>query len=251
MGGAERNARKKKQEQLAAAKAVTSARGGSDRNKVLIGIAAVVVLALVVVGGVIWSKSGSDEALSPPSGITSISVPIKRDNAVVVVGKDDAKATIDVYEDFICPACGSFEAAYKEQIKKEIEGGSLRVRYHPLPFLVKFSDPPGYSANAANAALCATDEGKFWEYHETLFAKQPKENSAGYTKDELVKLGTDLGITGETFKTCVQSGTYDSAAQSEMDAVRGKDFFQGTPAVVSGTQTLTWNDPDWLTNLVK
>ncbi|WP_433269019.1 DsbA family protein [Actinosynnema sp. CS-041913] len=252
VGGAERNARKKKQEQRAV-KAVASARGAkNDRSKVVIGVVVVVVLALAVIGGVIWTKSDSaNGALSPPPDVTGVSAPIKREGAVVVVGKDTAKATIDLYEDFLCPACKQFKKIYGAQIKQEIEKGTLRVRYHALPFLVRLSDPPGYSKDSANAALCAADQGKFWEYHETLFAKQPDEGGPGHTKQELVKLGTDLGITGDAFKTCVDNDTYDKDTQAELDKVRGMSFFEGTPSVAVGDQKIDVREEDWLTNLVK
>ncbi|MBB5957406.1 protein-disulfide isomerase [Saccharothrix tamanrassetensis] len=251
VGGAERNARKKKQEQQAA-RAVAAARGAKgDRTKVVIGVVVVAVLALVVVGGVIWSKSGSGGSLTPPKDVASVAAPVKREGGVVVVGKDTAKATIDLYEDFLCPACGQFKKIYGDQIKQEIEKGTLRVRYHALPFLVRMSDPAGYSKDSANAALCAADQGKFWEYHETLFAEQPDEGGPGYTKQELVKLGTDLGITGDTFKACVEGDTYDKDTQAELDQVRGKPYFGGTPSVASGEQKVDVRDENWLTNLVK
>lgn len=252
MGGAERNARKKKQQQLAT-KAVGAARGASnDRTKVVIGVVVVVVLALAVIGGVIWSSKKSDtESLANPPAVGGISAPIVREGGAVVVGKDDAKVTIDLYEDFLCPACGNFKKVYGGQIKQEIEAGKLRVRYHAMPFLVRLSDPEGYSRDAANAALCAADEGKFWEYHETLFARQPEEGGPGHTKEELVKLGTDLGITGDAFKQCVDSGAHDAAAQAELDAVKATGKFKGTPTVMKDGEIVEWDDRDWLTNLLK
>lgn len=252
MGGAERNARKKKQAQRAAKEVAAARSGGGDRNKVVIGIAVVVVLALVVIGGVIWTaRSGDDEAPTPPQGITGISAPITREGAVVTVGEQDAKVTIDVYEDFLCPACGNFKKAYGGQMKSEIEAGNLRVRYHLLPYLVRYSDPEGYSRDSANAALCAADQGKFWEYHETLFAEQPEEGGPGHTKEELVKLGTDLGITGDAFRQCVDGGAHEAEAQAEVDAFRANSQFKGTPTVTKDGQVLDVGDEDWLTNLLR
>ncbi|MCE6993252.1 DsbA family protein [Saccharothrix sp. S26] len=252
MGGAERNARKKKQQQRAS-QAVVAARGASsDRNKVIIGIVVVVVLAAVVIGGVIWSsKSGSDDSLANPPAVSGISAPIVREGGAVVVGEASAKVTIDLYEDFLCPACGNFKKVYGDQIKQEIESGNLRVRYHALPFLIRLSDPEGYSRDAANAALCAADQGKFWEYHETLFARQPEEGGPGHTKEELVKLGTDLGITGDAFKQCVDSGAHEQDAQAELDTVKATGKFKGTPTVMKDGEIVSWDDRDWLTNLLK
>ncbi|MFI9812267.1 DsbA family protein [Saccharothrix variisporea] len=251
MGGAERNARKKKQEQQAA-RAVAAARGSSgDRNKVVIGVVVVVVLALVVIGGVIWtSKSSSSSDLKPPTEVAGVNAPIVREGGVVVVGKDSAKATIDLYEDFLCPACGQFKKIYGAQIKQEIEKGTLRVRYHAMPFLVKLSKPEGYSRDAANAALCAADQGKFWQLHEALFAAQPEEGGPGYTKDKLVQIGTDLGLATDKFKPCVDAGTYEKDAQAELDAVRQQPFFKGTPSVAHNGQGVDVGDEDWIKKLV-
>ncbi|WP_367131893.1 DsbA family protein [Saccharothrix sp. HUAS TT1] len=251
MGGAERNARKKKQQQQAS-RAVVAARGSSgDRNKVIVGVVVVVVLAAAVIGGVVWSNSGDEDSLANLPPVTGISAPISRDAGVVAVGEDDAKVTIDLYEDFLCPACGSFKKVYGDQIKQEIEAGNLKVRYHALPFLIKYSSPEGYSRDSANAALCAADQGKFWEYHEALFARQPEEGGPGHTKEELVKLGTDLGITGEAFKQCVDSGAHEADAQAQLDAVKGTGNFAGTPTVMKDGQVVEWDDQDWLTNLLK
>ncbi|GAA1311732.1 DsbA family protein [Saccharothrix xinjiangensis] len=252
MGGAERNARKKKQAQQAA-KVVTAARsGGGDRNKVVIGVVVVVVLALVVIGGVIWTaRSEDDQALTPPADLTGISAPVERDGAVVVVGDEGAKATIDLYEDFLCPACRNFKEVYGAQIKSAIEAGDLRVRYHALPFLIRYSDPEGYSRDSSNAALCAADQGEFWEYHETLFARQPDEGGPGHTKEELVKLGTDLGITGDAFKQCVDGGAHEAEAQSGLDELRAGGQFKGTPTVMKDGQVVDFGNENWLTDLLR
>jgi protein-disulfide isomerase len=251
VGGAERNARKKKQAQQAARVVAAARTDNGDRNKVVIGIAVVVVLALVVIGGVIWTAQDEDEPLTAPAGITGVSAPVAREGAVVVVGEEDAKATIDLYEDFLCPACRSFKEIYGGQIKSEIEAGNLRVRYHVLPFLIRYSDPEGYSRDAANAGLCAADQGKFWEFHEALFAQQPEEGGPGHTKEELVKLGTDLGITGDEFKRCVDTGAHEAEAQAGLDELRAGGKFEGTPTVMKDGQVIDFQDENWLTNLLR
>ncbi|QFZ16930.1 DsbA family protein [Saccharothrix syringae] len=250
MGGAERNARKKKQ----AARAVAAARGTSnDRNKVVIGLVVVAALALVVIGGVLWTardKDTSGDALTPLDGVTGVSAPITREGAVVVVGEEGAKATVDLYEDFLCPACGAFKKAYGAQMKDEIEAGNLRVRYHVLPFLVRYSKPEGYSRDAANAGLCAADAGKFWEFHETLYAKQPEEGGPGYTKQQLADLGTALGA-GDAFKQCVDSGAHEAEAQAGLDEIKANEQFKGTPTVMKDGQVLDFQNENWLSDLVR
>jgi protein-disulfide isomerase len=250
VGGAERNARKKKQQSQAQA-AVAAARGTNrDRNKIIIGVVVVLVLAVAVIGGVVWSKSSSSQPTAA-AATTAVQAPAKREDGTVLVGKDSAKTTVDVYEDFLCPVCGKFEKIYGDQIKKEVEGGTIKVRYHVLPMLVRASNPEGYSRDSANAALCAADAGKFNAYHASLFNSQPKEGGAGYTKQQLIKLGNDVGITGDTFTQCVNNGTYEQAAQAELDKANQTSFFKGTPTVTVGDKVVDVSNSNWLSDIVR
>ena len=75
---------------------------------------------------------------------------------------------------------------------------------------------------AAEAAQCANEQGKFWEYHDKVFA-----NQQALTDDDLKKYATDLGLNVETFNTCYSSGKY----RADVD----KDFSEGQKIGVTGT----------------
>ena len=261
MGGAERSARKKKQ----AARAVTQARGagGSDRTKVIAGIAVVAVLAIAVIGYVVFqqmkpSTTGTQAIPLAPADHT-ISAPAVRDGSTVLVGKDTATVTVDVYEDFLCPICGTFEKTYGSSIKQAVEDGKVKIRYNILPMLNRLSKPEGYSTESANAALCVADDGKFNAFHAALFNSQPEEGDAGYTKDQLIKLGKEVGVTSASFESCVQNQTYKSQLDELMtktsndpvlkDAETGR--FRGTPSVASGGKLVDLDNKNWLSDLTK
>lgn len=259
MGGAERSARKKKQ----AARAVTQARkSGGDRGKVIAGVAVVALLAVAVIGFVIFQSRDSggtttDGAIPAASADKIITAPSARDGNVVVVGKDTATVTIDVYEDFLCPACGQFEQIYGKDLKTAVEDGKLKIRYNILPMLDRLSKPTGYSSLSANAGLCAADNGKFNEFHAALYSKQPEEGGPGYTKDQLVKLGKDLGITAPAFETCVQNDTYKAQLTDLMSKTSANDALKndggfGTPTVAhDGKRVDMAANDNWLADLLK
>lgn len=272
MGGAERNARKKRQTQMAGGgKAVAAARrADNDRRKLIIGGAVVVVLLIAVIGGVlIYNNQKNDtegkaiQALPPSSSqqAATSDIPVTRDGGVVVVGKSTAKVTLDVYEDFLCPACGAFEKAYSGAIEQHVADGSVQVRYHMLPMLNDRSDPPGYSMDSANAGLCAADAGQFPAFHKSLYNDQPEEGSRGWDDQQLAKLGEDLGITSKDFATCVTSGKYDSVVQSNFDTVKATAYLQqefpdgskgfGTPTIAVGEKVIDTTNSDWLDKLVE
>ena len=178
---------------------------------------------------------------------------------VIVTAAGFATVTVDVYEDFLCPICGTFEKTYGTDIKKAVEDGKVKVRYHILPMLNRLSSPEGYSTDSANAALCVADDGKFNAFHAALFAKQPEEGEAGYTKDQLIKLGKDVGVTSASFESCVQNTTYKTQLDELMsktsndpvlkDAETGR--FRGTPSVASGGKMVDLDNKNWLADLTK
>jgi protein-disulfide isomerase len=266
VGGAERTARKRRQQQLAArsdgGKAVAAARRSGDGKRIAVIVGVVVAVIAVVVGGLLWSNASKNatEGQLIPTESAQADITERRDGAVVLLGDENAPATIDVYADFLCPVCGMFEQEYGEQIKQKVASGQLLVRQHMLPMLVKKSDPPGYSMDAANAALLAADEGKFVEFHDSLFAHQPEEGKRGYDKEQLIQLGRDLGITGEAFATGVRTGKYEDLLNQEMKRVSEDPSLQqdfgggqigfGTPTVVANGEIVDHSDPAWLDKVV-
>jgi protein-disulfide isomerase len=271
VGGAERNERKRRQAQLGSrGKPAVAKHKPADRKPVIIGVVVVVVLLGAVLGGVIYTsnkKNATEGANIAAKDTTELdnaatgaagddaNYPVQRDAAAVLVGQKSAKVTLDLYEDFLCPVCHEFENNYGDALTQHVKDGSLRLRYHMLPLLNNSSDPPGYSMDSANAGLCAADAGKFPAFHLSLYDAQPAEGSRGWDKQQLAKLGQDLGITDASFKSCVESGKYDSIIQSVFDKTRTTAYLQqdingqtgfGTPTVAKGHEVIDTSDPKWL-----
>ncbi|MCP2253638.1 Thioredoxin [Prauserella aidingensis] len=263
MGGAERNARKRRQQQQQQGKnVVAQARGSagmSDGKRIGLIVGVVVLVAAVVVGGVLWTNASKNETEGQqiPAAQTQSDVPEKREGVVVETGDQDAPTTIDIYADFLCPACGSFYERFGDQIQQKIDDGSLLVRTHPVPMLMEASDPPGYSLDAANASLLAADEGKFTEFHDSLFQNQPAEGGRGYSDDQLIQLGRDLGIEGDAFAQGIRNGKYEDQLTSEFEKTannpdlmqegpRGKGF--STPTVTHQGEIVQLTD-NWIDQL--
>ena len=165
----------------------------------------------------------------------------------VVVGKA-APVTVDVFEDFQCPNCLTFEQQAGSDISAQIKAGKIQVRYHTMAFLDSASSGNRYSTRAANAALCASDVNvdTFAKYHATLYGKdsmgkqvQPAEGSNGRTDTELIGYGRQAGISGTnltTFQTCVQSEQHKALVQAITDNASKRSII-GTPTVlVNGTK---------------
>jgi protein-disulfide isomerase len=277
VGGAQRNNRNRKQKQrqssssAAAARAVTAARGGNrDITKLIAGVVVVVVIAAAVVGGLLYEqhKTKAAQATVIPArtvaGAQQYPVAIDKANATVLAGKPTAKITVDAYEDFECPICKDFETQYFTQVEKQLQAGTVQVRYHMINLLDSSSVPAGYSSMSANTALAVASvaPSKFMDFHYSLYQKQPTENGPGWTQAQLTSVANRLGVTGAQFDSIVNNKTYYKQIQKNLDTA-GADqaLFQvgsdgskgfGTPTIVANGQVVNWqSDTSWLSNLVK
>jgi protein-disulfide isomerase len=209
-----------------------------------------VLVAVVLVAWAFMMFAGGSKAKVAATYTTAVQ------GSVVVAGKQAAN-TVDVYEDFLCPICGRFEANFSGQLTQAINDGKVQVRYHPVAILNRATNPVGYSLRAANAGICAAEAGIFPAYHEKLFAEQPSEGSAGLTDQELIDKANQVGAPA-TFANCVSSGKYSKAVTAETlraskdTSLRaeGSNGF-GTPTVTVNGKRADLSDDNWLTSISK
>lgn len=218
--------------------------GGGVSKALIALIAALLVAALVVLG--IWAfgkKDGEDEPADDQSSSSSSgdesAAPAKtpkglpKDASGITIGKAGGPE-LAVFEDFQCPGCKGFEDMLGEGISQRVDEGKLQVTYHLKTFLDRM--PGEHSVRAASAAYCASDAGKFREYHDTVFKNQPENEGDGWTDDDLKRFGKDAGIEGDalkTFEKCVDDKTYTDYA------LKGEQY--SNELGVTGTPTLYLN----------
>jgi protein-disulfide isomerase len=201
-------------------------------NVVLIGaVIAFAVVVAVVIAVVIGnnSKSGTTTAQSVPAGVVGGT----GGGILVDPAAGSAKVpTLDVYVDFQCPLCGGFERSFSSALTTMARAGQVRYVVHVLSFLDgKLSNDS--STRAANAAACASDAGRFGEYHSAVFAAQPAQEGAGYTDAQLTEFAHTAGITGPaltTWQQCTTSGSHAKYVADVAD-VSGRAGVTGTPTV--------------------
>ncbi len=248
MGRTERERREASQARLAAAGITANKKKPSGGKQGLV-IAAVVLVVAVVAGLVIaWqNSSSSSESTAAPVTPTYQST---RDGTVVTAGAPTAPVTVDVYEDFQCPACQQFEKIYGDEITTALNQGKVKVNYHVIAILDRASVPPGYSTLAGNAGLCAADAGVFPAFHKRLFDEQPAEGGPGKTPQELVTIGQQVGAQGD-FANCVTAngqapaiGDATNAAAANQTVAPGGQL--STPTVLLNGAQVEINDADWL-----
>ena len=148
-----------------------------------------------------------------------------------VLGNKDAKVTLVEFADFRCSYCERFYAQVEKQLIKEyVDTGKVKYAFRSFAFLGPTS------TDVSMAAECVNEQGgdKFWKFHNWIFENRPDEsNTAFYSKENMIKYGTDLGLDKAKLTTCINSNKYaDNVA---------KDLSEGQAAGVSGTPTLFVN----------
>lgn len=197
---------------------------------ILIGL--IVLGAALVVFALIWPQLRSVGEI-----ITVTPATLPNANGLSL-GDAKAPATIDVFEDFQCPACKSFtESIEPLVIENLVDTGKARYVFHSYPFIDgNGASNGGESDQAANAAMCANEQGKFWDMHAILYANWNGENKGNLSDRRLQAMAESIGLDMNAFNECFNANKYKAEIQADFD--KGKDMgVNGTPTVfVNRTQ---------------
>ncbi|WP_424214206.1 DsbA family protein [Streptomyces sp. BI20] len=208
------------------------------RRQLVVG--GIVLGALVLAGGVgyavvqatkpsAWEAAESAELVKPANSSGE-------NGTTVVIGKAEAKKTLELYEDSRCPACAQFEQAVGKQVEKDVADGRYKIRYVGATFLDKALGGEG-SKNALSAlgAALNVSPDAFIAYKEALYSKDnhPDERTDTFAKDDaLLKIADQVpALKGNAkFADAVKKGTFDRWAL-EMSKSFDKAGIEGTPTL--------------------
>ena len=157
----------------------------------------------------IMTVGGVDVTMSPP-----------------VEGSADAPITIIEFGDYQCPKCDQWFQNEKPTITADyIDTDKAKLYFVDFPFLGQDSD------NAANASYCANDQGKFWEYHSTLYNNQGGINDGWANVSTLKQFAVDLGLDTAEFNNCVDSDKHKDRVDYNRQ-VGASHGVEGTPVFI-------------------
>lgn len=195
-------------------------------------ILVVVVVAVVLVGLlIVLSQLGQGEtavALDRDYDVYTQEADRSEDAVGYAIGSPDAPATLVEYSDFSCPHCFDLSVVMHDVIDEYVADGSVRVVFKPISFV----NPP-YSAPAAAAAVCAGEQGKFWEMHDQIWALYEQTGPGAYVPSNLNSAAQAIGLDTTEFRRCYN----DSETASEVTAVITEAQSKG----ITGTPTMFLN----------
>ena len=173
---------------------------------------------------VLFAEAGVEILIQPPRVEVAVA------DGTPSRGPVDAPIVMIEYTDFQCPYCTRVQPTL-DAIMKRYDGQIRHVFKHlPLPMHTE-------AQLAGAASLCAQDQGKFWEYHDWLFA-----NQRTLSRDSMVAQAGELGMDTEVFTSCIDGGQYLAVVRSDM-AEANSFGITGTPGFLINGRVLTGAQP--------
>jgi len=146
------------------------------------------------------------------------------------LGDPNAPVKVEEFSDFQCPYCAQFALnAQAGFIEKYVKTGKVYFTYIPFSFI----GPE--SVRAAEAAYCAADQNKFWEFHDTLFKNQGGENTGVFSDNKLIGFAQKTGLNMAEFRSCFDSGKYKEKVQTDLNDGKARGV-TGTPSFIVNGQ---------------
>ncbi|MGA5194972.1 DsbA family protein [Streptomyces exfoliatus] len=221
------------------------------RRQLVVGVSALAVLAAA--GGIGYAVVQSNkpshwESVAEASTVKAPKNTSGTNGTTVVVGKESAKKTLELYEDSRCPVCATFEQSVGATVEKDVEAGKYKIKYVGATFIDDAATGEGSknALSALGAALNVSPEA-FLKYKAALYSEKfhPEENDDKFAKDSyLLEIADSVPAlkSNAEFKKNVEDGTFDAWAMKmskafDASGVTGTPTLRmnGKPVTVAGT----------------
>ncbi|HEU5480056.1 MAG TPA: thioredoxin domain-containing protein [Candidatus Tumulicola sp.] len=209
---------------------------------------ATLVAACAVAG---CGSSSSDRSSSPSASAAVASQPpasepaTKADTALDraadharVQGNANAPLWVVEISDFQCPFCREWHDQSYQAIKSQyVDTGKIRFAYINYPLSIHKNAWP-----AAEAAMCAAAQGKFWPMHDSLFASQSRWENAPNPQPALDSIAASVGVSRDAYTSCVTQHRMRALIQADVDRAN-ESGVTATPTFIIGTAKITGAQP--------
>ena len=156
------------------------------------------------------------------------------------IGDPNAPVKLNVWVDFQCSACVRFTKDFEPLIiKTYVETGKVYYTFRFFPLLSSFLPGNTESEDSANAALCAAEQGKFWEYHDILFANWDGENAGVFAVDNLIAFAKPLGLNMSDFRKCVTGYRYQGKIETDYSNGQALGVYSVPTIFVAGQRVIS------------
>ena len=185
------------------------------------GIVAAIIVAFLVYSQVL--DKNSPQSIGEQESQSQKVFSLITDNSSPILGSKDAAITMIEFGDYQCFYCNKFyHATESEIVKNYVDTGKVKMIFKDFTIIGQDS------VTAANAAHCAQEQGKFWEYHDALYDNWAGENTGWASYKNLPGFAKQIGLNEEQFNECVIKAKYVNMVQESVSNARDLGL-SGTP----------------------
>ncbi|HXT83097.1 MAG TPA: DsbA family protein [Verrucomicrobiae bacterium] len=213
----------------------------SNSSKPIVLVICAILISIIFVGfffhGFPAPNLGSQSSSSDQSLKTASDIPLAD---AKIKGNSSALVTFVDFSDFGCPFCQRYATTTLPQLMKDyVDTNKIRYAFMQFPL-----DEHPNAKSAAMASECANDQGKFWQYHNTLFSTQSqwKSLSANDASTDFKKYAVDLGLNPSKFDSCLDSKKYENKINHDIQI--GTTYVTGTPTFYIGNNKNGYTEID-------
>ncbi len=207
----------------------------------------IIIAGALIAGAVAYTNTGRNQPIRPDTASAGTAAGgVVADPKIIAanapfLGDPQAPVTVVEFGDFQCPFCAAVEGV-QNAVASSLKGRNPSWTA-PIPLIIKnyatagkvkfvyrdFAFLGAESEWASEAAACAGEQGKFWQYHDYLYHHQNGENEGAFAKDNLKHFALELGLDGSKFNTCLDSNKFLAAVRKSKSDGQGLGV-NGTPA---------------------
>ncbi|MCX6494442.1 MAG: thioredoxin domain-containing protein [Actinobacteria bacterium] len=199
---------------------------------------------------VVWPENMATDGIVLNQGMVAETSAALADGALPLTPTEDPNLlNITIYQDYLCPICGQFDAANGETLAQLVNSGAAKLSIHPISILNSKSAGSKYSTRSANAAACVAtySPNNFWDFNQLMFANQPAEGGPGLSDDDLKKIAADAGASNTgSIDTCISDGTYAGWVDAQTRRALTGPLPNTSVEKVTGTPTVIVNGQQYM-----
>lgn len=162
------------------------------------GLLVLVIGGVLIVAILVVVALTQNSAPVTPSAAPAVAQGQFAETGMPLLGDPNAPILLIEFSNFSCPGCAQYHSTMKQVIERHVNSGNAALVFAPMIF----SDGNHPSYIAAQAALCADKQGKFWQMNSALFETHLRGNR-NFTLPLVQQIGRDLGLDVDAMTACI------------------------------------------------
>ena len=194
---------------------------------IVIGVIIAVIAAAAIIIGI---------SITTPTNFEAIPAQATTDQHPFQLGPDNAKVTVEEYGDYQCPACKYWHDSNQQTFINDYitSNKSVKFVFRVFPFLD--ANPNEYDSHeTGQGAYCASDQNRFWDFHNALYNNQKAEHSNYWTTDRVKDLAKTLKLDTTKFNSCIDTNKYKATVNQALTDGTNRNIHSTPSFFVNGT----------------